>query len=304
MKRTGRNLVLVGLFVATTSVILVGALLWLAGANVFQRVDRYYVLFDRSVSGLAPGGTVEFQGVTVGRVQEIRLTDTIPPKVSVAIDVDHGTPVRKDTRADLIGSYVTGIKFIALGGGTEAAGPVESGGVIPGSVTAFEELGNQVTEIARRTLAIIDRLDTEVFTKENNKKLSELVDDVAVLADSLRVTLEPFREEGTGKDLTKLVRHVEHAADNIDGLVGDLRKSQGKMVGDVTDALTSIERLATEANELVHGLRGELSGTGTSLTALIADLTEATNRLEETLTVIQAEPSLLLRGRADREEKR
>jgi len=304
MKRTQRDLVLVGTFVAATSVILVGALLWLAGANLFRRVDRYYVLFDRSVSGLAPGGTVEFQGVTVGRVQEIHLTDTIPPRVSVAIDIDPITPVRKDTRAELLGSVVTGIKFIALGGGTEAAGRLDPGGVIPGSITSFEQLGDQVAQIASRALAIVDRLDTEVFTKENNKKLADLVDDVAVLADSLRVTLEPFREEGTGKDLTKLVRHVRRAANNIDGLVSDLRQSQGKMVGDVTGALRSIEELATESNALVHGLRSELSGTGTSLSALISDLTEATNRLEETLTVIQADPSLLLRGRSGRGEKR
>jgi phospholipid/cholesterol/gamma-HCH transport system substrate-binding protein len=303
MRRTQRDLALVGTFVVVTSVILVGALLWLAGANVFRRVDRYYVIFDRSVSGLAPGGTVEFQGVTAGRVQEIRLTDTIPPKVSVAIDIDPGTPLRKDTRAELLGSVVTGIKFIALGGGTEAAGALEPGGVIPGSVTAFEQLGDQVAQIASRALEIVDRLDTEVFTKQNNQKLSELVDDVSVLADSLRVTLEPFREEGTGKDLTKLIRHVRRAANNIDGLVSDLRKSQGTMVKDVTGALHGIETLALESNQLVIGLRGELSGAGTSLTALIGDLTEATNRLEETLTVIQADPSLLLRGRGDRSEK-
>jgi hypothetical protein len=39
------------------------------------------------------------------------------------------------------------------------------------------------------------------------------------------------------------------------------------------------------------------------LSALIADLTEATNRLEETLTVIQADPSLLLRGRGGSEKR-
>ena len=303
MKRTQRDLVLVGAFVAITGVVLVGSLLYLAGANLFRRVDRYYVIFDRSVSGLAPGGEVEFQGVTVGRVQAIRLTDTIPPKVSVAIDIDPGTPIRKDTRADLVGSVVTGIKFIALAGGTEVAGPLEENGVIPGSVTAFDELGTQVKEIANRVLHMVERLDDEVFTPENNKKLGELVDDVAVLADSLRTTLEPFREEKTGKDLTKLVRGVQRATDNIDGLVTDLRKSQGKMVNDVTAALTSIERLAGESNELVHGLRGELAGTGTSLSALMSDLTEATNRLEETLTVIQADPSLLLRGRSGGEKR-
>jgi phospholipid/cholesterol/gamma-HCH transport system substrate-binding protein len=304
MKRTQRDLVLVGAFVAITSVVLIGSLLYLAGANLFRHVDRFYVIFDRSVSGLAPGGEVEFQGVTVGRVQGIRLTDTIPPKVSVAIDVDPGTPVRKDTKADLLGSVVTGIKLIALTGGSEAAGPLETGGVIPGSVTAYEELGAQVKEIANRVLEIVDRLDTQVFTPENNKKLGDLVDDVSVLADSLRATLEPFREQGTGKDLTQLVRGVQHATDNIDGLVTDLRHSQGKMVNDVTDALASIQRLAAESNELVHGLRGELAGTGTSLSALMSDLTEATNRLEETLTVIQADPSLLLRGRSGGGEKR
>jgi phospholipid/cholesterol/gamma-HCH transport system substrate-binding protein len=304
VKRTQRDLALVGTFVVVTSVILVGALLWLAGANVFRRVDRYYILFERSVSGLAPGGTVEFQGVTAGRVQEIRLTDTIPPKVSVAIDIHPGTPLRKDTRAELLGSVVTGIKFIALGGGTKAAGPLDPGGVIPGSVTAFEQLGDQVAQIATRVLEIVDRLDTEVFTKQNNRKLGELVDDVAVLADSLRAIFEPFRDEETGKDLTKLIRHVRRAANNIDGLVADLRKSQGNMVRDVTGALHSIESLAGESNQLVRGLRGELSGAGTSLTALIGDLTEATNRLEETLTVIQADPSLLLRGRGKDSEKR
>ena len=303
MKRGARDLALVGGFVLVTSAILVTALLWLAGANVFRRVDRYYVVFDRSVSGLAPGATVEFQGVTAGRVQDIRLTDTIPPNVSVAIDVDPGTPIRKDTHAELLGSVVTGIKFIALEGGTEAAGPLEPGNVIPGQVTAFEKLGEDVTKIASRALGIVDRLDTQLFTEENNAKLSKLVGDISVLADTLRSVVEPLSHEQTGKDLAELVRQVSDAADNLDGLVSDLRKSQGTVVRDVNGALTGIQQLAVETQDLVHELRGELGGAGTSLTALIADLTEATNRLEETLTVIQSNPSLLLRGRRKGEEK-
>lgn len=304
MKRGARDLALVGGFVVVTSTILVGALLWLAGANVFRRVDHYYVVFDRSVSGLAPGGTVEFQGVTAGRVQEIHLTDTIPPKVSVTIDVEPGTPIQKDTVAELIGSVVTGIKFIALGGGTMAAGRLEPGGTIPGNVASFERLGDQVAQIASRVLDMVDRLDRQVFTEDKNKKLGELVDDIAVLADSLRATIEPFREEETGKDLTKLVRHVRRAANNIDGLVTDLRKSQSTVLRDATNALRGIQEVAGETNELIRSVRGELAGTGNSLGALIADLTEATNRLEETFTVIQADPSLLLRGRPKSSEDR
>jgi ABC-type transporter Mla subunit MlaD len=177
-----------------------------------------------------------------------------------------------------------------------AARWLRAGGTIPGTVMAFDELGDQVAQIASRVLEIVERLDRQVFTDENNRKLGKLVDDITVLADGLRATIEPFREEETGKELAKLVRHVRRAANNVNGLVTDLRKNQGTVMNDVTGALKGIERLASETNDLVRSLRGELSGAGTSLSALMADLTEATNRLEETLTVIQADPSLLLRG--------
>jgi ABC-type transporter Mla subunit MlaD len=199
---------------------------------------------------------------------------------------------------------VTGIKFIALGGGTMAAGRLEPGGTINGTVASFERLGDQVAQIASRVLDIVDRLDKEVFTEDKNKKLGKLVDDIASLASTLRATIDPLREEETGKDLTRLVSDVRRAANNIDGLVTDLRKSQSTVLSDATDALRGIQDVAGETNALIRSVRGELAGTGTSLGALISDLTEATNRLEETLTVIQADPSLLLRGRPKRLEDR
>ena len=84
-------------------------------------------------------------------------------------------------------SYWTGIKWIALQGGTPEAGGLETGGVIPGGVipgdvTAFDELGDQVAEIGNRVLVVAERLDSQIFTPENNAKLSEFVSDIASLA--------------------------------------------------------------------------------------------------------------------------
>ena len=296
MSRRGTDLVLVGTWVLVTGTILVGALLWLAGANVFRRVDHYNVVFDRSVSGLTPGASVEFQGVIVGRVGTLTLTDEIPPRVSVGIDVEPGTPVRRDTHAFLFGSLVTGIKWIALQGGSEEAGELESGGVIPGDITSFDALGDQVVEIGNRVLQITDRLANEVFTPENNVKLSDFVRDVASLAESLRTTIEPFREQETGKEITKLVKHVTRAADNLDHLIAKLNAEDGGVIDSATRALLRLEEAAVEMRELVRVTRLELAGAGSSAAALISDLTNATNRLEETLDVIRSDPSLLLRG--------
>jgi phospholipid/cholesterol/gamma-HCH transport system substrate-binding protein len=301
VSRRSTDVVLVGTWVLVTGAILIGALLWLAGANVFRRVERYEVVFDRSVSGLTPGASVEFQGVIVGRVDALKLTDEIPPRVSVVIDVEPGTPVRRDSHAFLLGSLVTGIKWIALQGGTEEAGRLEASGVIPGDITSFDALGDQVVEIGNRVLQITDRLANEVFTPDNNAKLSTFVRDIASLTESLRTTIEPFREQETGKEITKLVKHFTRAADNLEHLIASLNAEDDGVIDSTTRTLLRLEEAAVEMRDLVRITRLELVGAGSSAATLIADLTNATNRLEETLDVIQSDPSLLLRGAPARE---
>lgn len=295
----GRDLMLVGVFVLGAGAVLIGALLWLAGANVFRPVDQYEVVFDRSVSGLTPGASVEYQGVIIGRVQDIRLTEEIPPRVSVTIDIEPGTAIQRDTTADLLGSLVTGIKWIALKGGTEGAGALEEGGTIPGDVTSFEELSNQAAEIGERVVSVLENLDEQVFTPENNAKLSQFMTDVSLIADDLRRTIEPFSEAKTGERLAEAVVHVSDAAQNLDRLMADLR--EGDVIRDVDGTLDAIQATAVETRALVRAVREELGGAGGALTGLIGQLAMATQRLEETLTLIQTDPSLLLRGRTPTE---
>jgi phospholipid/cholesterol/gamma-HCH transport system substrate-binding protein len=99
----GKTRLKVGLFVTVSFFILAASVLWLAGSRFLQPVDLYHIIFDRSVSGLLPGAAVEYQGVTVGKVEKIRLTSEIPPRVAVTIALEPGTPVRQDTKALLLG---------------------------------------------------------------------------------------------------------------------------------------------------------------------------------------------------------
>src|SRR5438093_8126686 len=117
-----RRTAVVGAFVVGVGVLLLIALLWLAGSRFLRPVDRYKVVFKGSVSGLLEGAAVELQGVTVGKVEDIHLTTDSPPRVQVDIEVKPGTPVKRDTVARLSGSLVTGIGFIQLSGGSQQAG--------------------------------------------------------------------------------------------------------------------------------------------------------------------------------------
>src|SRR5215475_10858925 len=126
----GKTRLKVGIFVTVCFFILAGAILWLAGSRFLQPVDIYHIIFDKSVSGLLPGAAVEYQGVTVGKVDKIHLTHNTPPRVAVTIALQPGTPVRQDTTAILVGSLVTGIRIIELEGGSPITPPLKPGETI------------------------------------------------------------------------------------------------------------------------------------------------------------------------------
>ena len=135
----GQTRLKVGLFVTVSFFVLTGSLLWLAGSRFLQPVDTYIILFEESVSGLLPGAAVEYQGVTIGTVETLQLTQETPPRARVRIALQPGTPIRQDRMALLIGSFVNGIRYIELTGGSSAVPLLEPEAVIPVGRGGLEE---------------------------------------------------------------------------------------------------------------------------------------------------------------------
>ena len=297
MKRTREDAIRVGIFVLVAGLLLAGGLLWIAGSRFFRPVATYTVLFEKSVSGLNAGANVEYQGVVVGRVRDIQLTRDIPPKVAVIIDIKPDTPVRTDTIAALLGSLVTGIKFIQLQGGSEAGGPLASGGYIYGDVTSLEQFRDQLAEIADRALNILRRMDEEVFTPEISGQVQSFVANLSGVAKTLNATLEALHAENTGRDFAELVRAMSQAVTKLDAVISDFYARRGTIYGGVETTLKHIDEVVTQTRELMKTANQQVSGTSGSVGTLLNDLGVATNRLQETLDVIRSDPSLLIRGR-------
>jgi phospholipid/cholesterol/gamma-HCH transport system substrate-binding protein len=304
VRRSRGDLILVGVFVLVTGLVLVGALLWIAGANIFRAKTTYTVLFDRSVSGLTPGATVEFQGVAVGRVVDLTLTEDVPPKVAVVLDVRPGTPLRKDTRAALVGSLVTGIKFIQLQGGSDQAPLLPPDSWIQGDVTSLEQFRDRAVEMMDRALNILQRLDEKVFNESNNEKLSQFVNDLSAVTASLRSGLDTLQAKGTTTTLADLVQQVSGVARKLDSILTDLQKNKDELVGGMTDTVKRVDETVGAIRELVRTLNSQLTNTGGSIGKVLGDLDTVTQRLEETVDEIRGDPSMLLRGRSVPERER
>ena len=106
--------VLIGLF---TLLVGGGALLfalWLGKSSLDSSYDNYEIIFHEAVTGLSNGSPVQFNGIKVGEVVQLRLDDADPSKVLATIRVAASTPVRQNTAAKLSLAGVTGTSFIQL----------------------------------------------------------------------------------------------------------------------------------------------------------------------------------------------
>ncbi|HCW94701.1 MAG TPA: MCE family protein, partial [Pseudomonas sp.] len=106
--------VLIGLF---TVLVVGGALLfalWLGKSSIDREYEYYEVGFNRAVSGLSTGSSVEYSGIKVGDVERLWLEPDDPRKVRARIRVYAGTPIRQDTRARLALANITGAMVIQL----------------------------------------------------------------------------------------------------------------------------------------------------------------------------------------------
>jgi phospholipid/cholesterol/gamma-HCH transport system substrate-binding protein len=109
-----------GLFIIVLASAAVAFFLWLA--NFYHRDDIHYrIHFNESVSGLALGDPVKFNGVDVGTVKELSIDRNDPRKVQVDVRLSKAAPVKTDTRATLKLKGFAGTEYIELTGGSASA---------------------------------------------------------------------------------------------------------------------------------------------------------------------------------------
>jgi phospholipid/cholesterol/gamma-HCH transport system substrate-binding protein len=92
--------------------------------KLLEHRDIYYIGFrDTSVTGLLEGGTVKYQGLTVGFISHITIDPQDIRRVIVEISLDQGTPIREDTQAEMALLGITGIQAHRMRSGSNEAKP-------------------------------------------------------------------------------------------------------------------------------------------------------------------------------------
>ncbi|MBM4254862.1 MAG: MCE family protein [Deltaproteobacteria bacterium] len=314
----GKTRLKVGIFVTVSFFILAAAVLWLAGSRFFRPVDNYHIFFHQSVSGLLPGAAVEYLGVTVGKVEGVHLTHETPPRAAVTIALEPGTPIRTDTSAHLIGSLVTGIRFVELTGGSAEAPPLEFGGTIPVSTGEFEQFRDQASEIATHLLLTLQRIEQDLLNDENRAAFSSFLRNASHLSETLSTSLDDVSTPATRASLKAMVNNLAQAAAGIKSAteaINDIRSDiynegratiaqirqtaavTAKLAGETREVVQHAASLTKHADQLVMRFDGVVADNNKELNQLLVNLSATSRHLKETINTLKDDPSELVWGR-------
>ncbi len=301
----GKTRLKVGLFVTLSFFLLAGAILWLAGSRFLQPVDTYNIYFTKSVSGLLPGAAVEYQGVTVGKVESLRLTEETPPRARVTIALQPGTPVRRNTIAHLIGSFVTGIRFIELRGGSANFPLQESGGTIFVREGGLEEFRDKASEIAERLLNTLTRIERDLLNEQNSRAITTVLQNIAELTENLRASIDAVATPQTRLALKDMIKNLAEAAAGIKQAttaINDVRdelfQNSQTMLVQISHTAEMTSRLADQISQLTRHIDELVVENQPQLHQLLSNLSAASQDLKETSDAIRTDPSDLIWGKS------
>ncbi|MBX9825166.1 MAG: ABC-type transport auxiliary lipoprotein family protein [Xanthobacteraceae bacterium] len=169
---------------------------WLNHAGGLGQRSAYQVRFLGAVPGLRPGAAVQFNGIRVGEVTDLRLDDKTPQQVMATISVDAATPIRRDTQVSLDFQGLMGVTSVALRGGAPDGAKLTGS---PPLLVAEASAGSDLTSTARETL----------------QRLGGVLADNS---ESLRSTIN---------NLSTFTGSLAKNSDRIDGIVAGLERMTG-----------------------------------------------------------------------------
>ncbi len=223
-----------GLVVIAGLVTFLGALFLLANRS-FLLTDTFTVRAEfNKVGGLLPGATVYFNGISVGRVEDVRLPSAPgrPIEVLLLVRADARHLIREDSRAVIQTDGLVGNVIVALTDGSASRPVVSENGTIRG-VDPFD-----FTQVSERLNTSVSRFDsvTVVLTgimtdvRSGEGSLGRFLYDDALYDESVLTATEMrMAMRGLMQRADALVAVADEASRGVNDIIGQVAYGDGTL---------------------------------------------------------------------------
>jgi len=324
---TRAHYVAVGAFVLTMVALAFVAVLWMARASLTTDYAHYDIYFKGPVTGLRSSAPVEYSGVPVGKVVDIKIVsfekrfiededadttaaDEAPASmIRVTAEIDAHVEIKQDVRASVETNILSGVSYILIVKGTQTAPVLEAkdGERYP----VIKAHRSRLASVVARVPELMEKVDQAL--ESANKLLGDK--NRAVFAESLdniRVFSAGLAERS--QDIAELTDNAKKAAASLSRLLDNVDRSYSGPDGLGTQAaaaLTDFDRLAknlTDTNRQLQltlqdvrpGVRAFSQQTLSDVGALVGEVRQLVAGLSRLAAGIERDPTRILFG--DRRE--
>lgn len=278
---TRASYILVGGFVLVFFAGIIGAVLWLAGVEIDERLAEYDVFFDGSISGLKEGNAVRYRGVPIGAVKRIDINRDNVEQIQVTIEIQETVPIKEDAVASLEYQGITGVAFIQLSGGTNqapvlTAKPDQDRPVIPSKASQLEQLFKQAPELLERFIGLVDRAGL-ILSDENIRSVTGVLGNVDSFTGALTESsadIQDILSESAGT-LTQLRTTMSEAetllaafsdrSERLAELTEGTLEDASKVIESAVGAMANVEAMTVEGRDMINEIRPMIADTRTTL---------------------------------------
>ncbi|TQM93374.1 MlaD family protein [Roseinatronobacter monicus] len=190
---TRANYVLIGVFALLGFLGVLGFFLAFGKFQLDRQFTYYEVRFE-SVSGLSRAADVQFAGLLVGQVVEVRLAPDGDGTVMVRLEVERSTPVRADSVATVDSSGITGVSFVTISPGSSDAPLINERADVPeleAGRSTIQSLTEGAPRIMAETLDVLEQVN-RLLGEENQNKVSNILTNVETSTGELSRALDNF----------------------------------------------------------------------------------------------------------------
>ena len=281
--------VLIGAFTVVVVALVLLFALWLGKTSLSRQYHYYDIVFTESVTGLSKGSPVQYNGIQIGQVSQLKLDPKDPRKVIARIQIAADTPIKVDTRAKLGLLGLTGVAFVQLTGGAPSSKSLMPNSndpvpVIKSESSELTKLLSSGSDVVTSLNGILDRLG-RLLSQKNVDLINGTLENISQTTGALAAERN---------DLRDLIRQSALASKQLNQTLAganQLVNGPGRATLDrAAEAMASLQQatqtldklLAQNQGSLQSGLRGvdQLGPTLRELRATLRDIHGITNQLQ------------------------
>jgi phospholipid/cholesterol/gamma-HCH transport system substrate-binding protein len=245
---TRAHYVAVGTFVLAVIFLAFVAVLWLGRSEFGTQAKRYYIFFRGSVAGLNKGSQVQYNGIPVGRVIDIRVDPGNLEQIEVTVEIDTRiVDIKSDARAFLEANILNGIATIQIRGGTrEASDLVPEPGhrypIIKAGRSELEEVKASLPELLNDLKEAAHSVNL-LLNEQNRQAVSDTLQNIRTITESF---VAPSKEVG------EIADNANAAIQELRSFFRDLDQSyvgKGGLKDQLFQTLDDADRLAKNLSD-------------------------------------------------------